>query len=176
MQSLFASGLVADVVAPNENVKRIMLMRGGVSANVAAAISNRVASDGHMIAGVVTKIKAYAELMNTDITIDVAERLLADTLKKSKTPIAMVQEMCDKLGVSYDAVCGAGRNRALVLARQVMMAVLHGATKLSLSDIGQYVGGRDHATVMYGLRQIEKTAASDLVLSAQINELVAEYK
>ena len=176
MQSLFASGLVADVVAPNENVKRIMLMRGGVSANVAAAISNRVASDGHMIAGVVTKIKAYAELMNTDITIDVAERLLADTLKKSKTPIAMVQDMCDKLGVSYDAVCGAGRNRALVLARQVMMAVLHGATKLSLSDIGQYVGGRDHATVMYGLRQIEKTAASDLVLSAQINELVAEYK
>ena len=176
MQSLFASGLVADVVAPNDNVKRVMLMRGGVSANVANALATRIASDGHTLAGVATKIKTYSELMNMDVTMDVAERLLADTLKKTKTPIAMVREMCGTLGVSYDAVCGSGRNRALVMARMIMMAVLHGATKLSLAEIGQYVGGRDHATVMYGLKQIEKQSASDLVLSAQINEMIAEYK
>ena len=175
-QSLFASGLVADVVAPNENVKRVMLMRGGVSANIAAALSNRIASDGHMIAVIATKIKTYTELMNTTMTMDVAERLLADTLKKSKTPIAMVRDMCDKLGVSYDAVCGSGRNRSLVLARMVMMAVLKGATKLSLTEIGGYVGGRDHATVMYALKQIEKQLATDLVLNAQINDMIAEYK
>jgi len=175
-QSLFASGLVADVVAPNENVKRVMLMRGGVSANVAAALANRIVADGHMIAGVATKIKAYAELMNADITIDVAERLLADTLKKSKTPIVMVRDMCEKLGVSYDAVCGSGRNRSLVLARMIMMAVLHGATKLSLAEIGGYVGGRDHATVMYGIDRIEKLKAGDLVLSAQLSQMIDEYK
>ena len=175
-QSLFASGLTADVVAPNDNVRRVMLMRAGVPASVAGALSNRIASDGHTINGVATKIKTYAELMNTNITMDVAERLLVDTLKKSKTPIAMVQDMCSRLGVSYDAVCGAGRARALVMARMIMMAVLKGATKLSLAEIGNYVGGRDHATVMYGLRQIEKMAASDLVLNAQINDMIAEYK
>ena len=88
----------------------------------------------------------------------------------------MVHDMCDKLGVSYDAVCGAGRNRALVMARGIMMTVLHGATKLSLNEIGNYVGDRDHATVMYALKQIAKQAATDLVLNAQINELIAEYK
>ena len=176
VQSLFASGLVADVVAPNENVKRVMLMRAGVAANVAATLATRVASDGHMVAGVAKKIRASAEIMNAEITMDVAEHLLADALKKSKSPIVMVKSMCEKLGVSYDAVCGAGRNRALVLARQIMMAVLHGATKLSLSEIGNYVGGRDHATVMYAIKQIEKQSATDLVLNAQINELVAEYK
>lgn len=175
-QSLFASGLVADVAAPNENVRRVMLMRGGVSANIAAELSGRISSDGRMVAGVATKIKTYSDLMNTEITMDVAERLLADTLKKSKTPIAMVHDMCDKLAVSYDAVCSSGRNRALVMARQIMMAVLHGATKLSLSEIGQYVGGRDHATVMYALKQIEKQLTSDLVLAAQINDMIAEYK
>lgn len=175
-QSLMASGLTADIASPNDNVRRVMLMRAGVAANIAGALSGRIASDGHMIAGIATKIKAYAELMNADITMDVAEHLLADTLKKSKTPIAMVKSMCEKLGVSYDAVCGAGRARNLVLARMVMMAVLHGATKLSLSEIGNYVGGRDHATVMYGLKQVEKLAATDLVLAAQVNELIAEYK
>ena len=175
-QSLFASGLTADVAVPNENVKRVMLMRAGVSANVAKDLAGRLPADGHMVSGVAKKINAYAELMNTNITTDVAEHLLADTLKKSKSPIVMVHDMCERLGVSYDAVCGAGRNRSLVLARMIMMRVLHGATKLSLSEIGGYVGGRDHATVMYALKQIEKQAASDLVLSAQINEMVAEYK
>ena len=175
-QSLFASGLTADVVAPNDNVKRVMLMRAGVSANVASALASRIASDGHMVAGVANKIKTYAELMNADVTVDIAERLLVDVLKKSKTPIAMVKSMCASMGVSYDAVCGTGRNRSLVLARQVMMVVLKGVTKLSLSEIGNYVGGRDHATVMYAIKQIEKQMASDLVLAAQINDMIAEYK
>ena len=57
-----------------------------------------------------------------------------------------------------------------------MMAVLKGATGLSLSEIGNYVGGRDHATVLYAVRQIEKQKANDLLLAAQIQQLINEYK
>ena len=78
--------------------------------------------------------------------------------------------------MSYDAVCGNGRSRSLVLARQTMMAVLKEATSLSLAEIGNFVGGRDHATVLYGIKQIEKQKACDLVLAAQIQQLVCECK
>ena len=88
----------------------------------------------------------------------------------------MVRDMCEKLAVSYDAVCGNGRSRALVLARQIMMVVLKEATQLSLSEIGNFVGGRDHATVLYAIKQIEKQKAADLVLAAQIQQLVSECK
>ena len=175
-QSLLASGLVADVVAPNAHVKSVMLSRAGVKADVANALCARIANDGHMIAGVAKKIRAYVDLMGSDVNMEIAQRLLADCLTTSKTPVVMVREMCEKLGVSYDAVCGAGRSRALVLARQTMMVVLKQATQLSLSEIGNFVGGRDHATVLYAIKQIEKQLASDLVLSAQIQELVSEYK
>ena len=175
-QSLLASGLVADVTAPNANVKREMLIRAGVKTDVADAIANRIACDGHMIAGVANKIKTYMELMGSDVNLDIAEHLLSDTLEKFKTPISMVKSLCEKLGVSYDAICGAGRARALVLARQIIMVVLKNSTRLSLAEIGTYVGNRDHATVMYSLRQIEKLKESDLVLSAQINQLIAECK
>jgi len=47
---------------------------------------------------------------------------------------------------------------------------------LSLSEIGNFVGGRDHATVLYAIKQIEKQKANDLVLAAQIQQLVAECK
>ncbi|MBP3316740.1 MAG: AAA family ATPase [Alphaproteobacteria bacterium] len=175
-QSLLASGLVADVVAPNAHVKSVLLRRAGVAADVANELANRIANDGHLVAGVATKIKTYSELMGANVDMDVAARLLSDTLERAKTPLAMVKNMCEKLGVSYDAVCGSGRSRNLVLARQTMMAVLKGATGLSLSEIGNYVGGRDHATVLYAIKQIEKQKATDLVLSAQINQLIAECK
>lgn len=175
-QSLLASGLVADVVAPNAHVKSVMLSRAGVKSDVANALCARIANDGHMIAGVAKKIRAYVDLMGSDVNMEIAQRLLADCLTTTKTPVVMVREMCEKLGVSYDAVCGAGRSRALVLARQTMMVVLKQATQLSLSEIGNFVGGRDHATVLYAIKQIEKQLASDLVLSAQIQQLVSEYK
>ena len=175
-QSLLASGLVADVVAPNAHVKSVMLMRAGVKSDVANALAGRVANDGHLVAGVAMKIKTYVDLMGASVDMDVASRLLADSLHATKTPAAMVRDMCEKLAVSYDAVCGAGRSRNLVLARQIMMVVLKGATTLSLSEIGNFVGGRDHATVLYAIKQIEKQQSSDLVLAAQIQQLIAECK
>lgn len=173
-QGLMASGLVADVVAPNAYVKSVMLKRAGVRADVVDALARRIANDGHMIAGIATKIKTYSELMGTAVDMDVAQRLLADTLQRAKTPVAMVRDMCEKLGVSYDAVCGAGRSRNLVLARQMMMVVLKEATHLSLAEIGNFVGGRDHATVLYAIKQIEKQKQNDLVLAAQIQEMISD--
>ena len=176
VRSLFASGLTADVFAPNAHVKTVMLQRAGVASDVAGALSQRVANDGHLVSGIAKKVKAYADLMGANVDMDVAQRLLADTLQQTKTPNAMVREMCDKLAVSYDAVCGNGRSRSLVLARQIMMVVLKNVTGLSLSEIGNFVGDRDHATVLYAIKQIEKLLATDLVLSAQIQQLIQEYK
>ena len=176
VQSLLASGLVADVVAPTTNVKRVMLMRAGVVSEVADAIAARIAGDGHLVGGVAMKIKTYAELMGQNVTMEVAQHLLADTLQKAKTPIAMVKSMCEKLGVAYDAVCGKGRCRAVVLARQMMMAVLKDATNMSLTEIGRVCGDRDHATVLYAISQIEKLKKTDLVLAAQMNQLIADCK
>ena len=171
-QSLLASGLVADVVAPSRVVRKQMFERAGVNADVADMIAGRILSDGHVIAGVLNKISAYREITGESINENVAERLLADTLKKSRSPIAIVKSMCDKLCVSYDAVCGTGRARALVLARQMMMVVLKNATGLSLVEIGQYVGGRDHATVMYGIDRIEKLKMNDLMRHLRLNHLL----
>ena len=58
----------------------------------------------------------------------------------------------------------------------MMMTVLKSATGLSLTEIGNMVGGRNHATVLYAISQIEKLKQSDLVLNAQIAQMIAECK
>lgn len=73
-------------------------------------------------------------------------------------------------------MCGRSRSRGVVLARQMMMVVLKDATNMSLTEIGRVCGDRDHATVLYAIAQIEKLKKTDLVLSAQIAQMIAEYK
>ncbi len=172
MQSLFASGLVVDVVAPNAFVRRNMLNRAGINGIVADELSKRIGADGHLVNGVINKIKTYQELMGESVDMDVAGRLLGDILNKNKTPMMMVKSMCEKMGVAYDEICGNSRARCLVRARQIMMSVLKCVTNLSLTEIGNVCGGRDHATVVYALSQIENQKASDLILNAEIDDLI----
>ena len=172
IQSLFASGLVVDVTAPNAYVRRAMLIRGGVDASVADELSKSIAADGHIVNGVINKIKTYTELMGERVDMDVASRLLGDVLSKNKTPIAMVKSMCEKMSISFDEICGNSRARRLVRARQIMMAVLKQSTNLSLTEIGNVCGGRDHATVVYALSQIEKQKNTDLILNAEIDDMI----
>lgn len=172
IQSLLASGLVVDVVAPNAYVRRSMLLRAGVKNDVAEELSKRIAADGHLVNGIINKINTYTELMGESVDMNVALHLLGDVLVKSKTPIAMVKAMCEKMSVSYDEICSNSRTRRLVRARQIMMATLKEVTNLSLTEIGNVCGGRDHATVVYALNQIESQKSTDLILGAEIADMV----
>lgn len=172
VQSLFASGLSVDIKTPNAYVRRLMLARAGVDNELANELAKQINGDGHLVNGIVNKIKTYTELMGERVNMDVASKLLSDVLNKAKTPLAMVRAMCEKMAISFDEICGNSRARRLVRARQIMMAALKEATGLSLSEIGNVCGGRDHATVVYALSQIEKQKTSDLILNAEIDEMV----
>ena len=172
MQSLFASGLVVDLVAPNVNVRRSILRNAGVDKDVCEELSKRLANDGHLIEGVINKINTYTELMGERVDMNIASRLLGDVMERAKTPISMVKSMCEKMCVSYEEICGNSRTRRLVRARQIMMCALKNATHLSLTEIGNVCGGRDHATVVYALNQIESQKSNDLVLGAEIDAMI----
>ena len=172
IQSLLSSGLVVDVMAPNAFVTRAMLIRGGVDTNVASELAKNISGDGHLIDGIINKIKTYEELMGQHVDMNIASTLLGDLLEKNKTPLSMVKTMCEKMSVSFDEICGNSRARRLVRARQIMMAVLKQTTNLSLTEIGNVCGGRDHATVVYALSQIEKQKMNDLILGAEIDEMI----
>jgi chromosomal replication initiator protein len=99
------------------------------------------------------------------------EKLLGDVLEKQNSPAGMVKKMCAKLGVALDDVMSAARTKRVVFARQKIMAALKRSTKLTLSEIGALVGGRNHASVLYAISQIEKAKLADMLLESELSEL-----
>jgi len=173
IQSLLSSGLVVNVVAPNVCVRKNMLIKSGMSREIADVLSKNLIEDGHVITGVVNKLKTYSELMGEKINLDIAMHLVRDVLqKKSNTPTSYVKSMAEKMGISYEDICSNSRIRRVTRARQIIMLALKKATNLSLTEIGNVCGGRDHATVVYSISQIEKQMSGDLILSAEINDLI----
>ncbi|MDR0967617.1 MAG: hypothetical protein LBL75_02165 [Rickettsiales bacterium] len=176
IQSVLASGLSVDLVAPSVSTRRAMLVRSGMSNTLAESVATKLPANAHIVMGAAKKMSAYAELMGEKITDAVAEKLLSDVLQKNKTPTMMIRAMCDKMGVSVDSVCGNSRTRGVVRARQIIMAALRGGTKMSLSEIGRALGDKNHATILYGLNQIDAACKTDLLLNAEIAQMTAECR
>jgi hypothetical protein len=60
-----------------------------------------------------------------------------------------------RYGVSVTELASARRSRDVVRARHHLMWLLRQETHWSLPHIGRFLGGRDHTTVMHGIRRHE---------------------
>jgi chromosomal replication initiator protein len=171
--SMLASGLSVDLAAPDSHAREKILEKSGIDSAAAKSIAERAPANGHVVAGISKKIAAWVELDCGELSEQVLEKLLCDVLLRRNTPAAMVKSMCAKLGVAFEEVMSATRARKIVFARQKIMAALKISTPMSLADIGRAVGGRDHASVLYAISQIEKAKESDMLLDSEIRQLNA---
>jgi len=170
--SILASGLSVDLTAPSIDVREKILLTSGIAQKDAHDIAARAPANGHVLSGIVKKISAWRELSCGELSAPVLERLLGDVLSKQNSPTKMVKDCCAKLGVAFDDVMSTTRTRAVVFARQKIMAALKGATNLTLAEIGRLVGGRDHASVLYAISQIDKAKETDMLLASEIMDLI----
>lgn len=67
----------------------------------------------------------------------------------------IVKDVADKTGISYEEMCGQSRKRPIARARQLAMWKLH-QEGISLTAIGSFLGGRDHTTVSWGIKVVNK--------------------
>jgi chromosomal replication initiation ATPase DnaA len=80
----------------------------------------------------------------------------------------MVSKEC---GVDFHDLMSARRYRSVVEARWVTFFLAHIHTRHSLVKIGHLAGGRDHSTVIHGLRKMRWRIANDPDVAMQIETL-----
>lgn len=137
-----------------------LLMDDGVLEFLALRISTNV----RVLEGALTRLFAFASLVGREITMDLTQDCLADVLRASERKIT-VEEIQRKVSEHYNIrlsdMIGPKRLRSYARPRQVAMYLCKKMTSRSLPEIGRRFGGRDHTTVMHGVRRIEELKQQD---------------
>ena len=111
-----------------------------------------------MLEGALIRVCAYASLTKEELSVELAERVLADILSDSEprpiTPTLILAKTSEMFGFSIEEIQGKSRRRPLVTARQVGMYVFRDETDLSYPAIAREFGGRDHTTVIHAVEKI----------------------
>ena len=175
IKSRLQSGLVVDL-HPTDYELRLGILQSKVERqkqqypelsidnNVLEFLALRISTNVRVLEGALTRLFAFASLIGRHITLEVAQDCLADVLRASERKIT-VEEIQRKVSEHYNIrlsdMIGPKRLRTYARPRQIAMFLSKQLTSRSLPEIGRRFGGRDHTTVMHGVRRIEELRSQD---------------
>jgi chromosomal replication initiator protein len=178
LRSRFEGGLIADVQPPDYEMRLAILrikdedLRLGLPSEVAEYIAQKDHSNIRELEGALNKVVARAQLTNEPMDLSLAMEALADGLRGSRRTVVTKEEVIGAVlhyfSVGRRELVGKSRTKEIVLPRQVAMYLLRAETDASLLEIGGELGGRDHTTVLHGIRQIERALATDPTLRSNV--------
>ena len=137
-------------------------------------LAHRITTNVRVLEGALMRLYAYASLVGREITLDLTQDCLADILRASdrKVTVEEIQrKVADHYSVRLSDLIGPKRQRTIARPRQVAMYLSKQLTLRSLPDIGRRFGGRDHTTIMHGVKKIEELMATDSQLSDDLQLL-----
>ncbi|MDR9393903.1 MAG: chromosomal replication initiator protein DnaA [Roseovarius sp.] len=127
-------------------------------------LAHRISTNVRVLEGALTRLFAFGSLVGRPITLDLAQDCLADVLRASDRKIT-IEEIQRKVSEHYNIrlsdMIGPKRLRSFARPRQVAMYLCKQMTSRSLPEIGRRFGGRDHTTVMHGVKRIEELRTQD---------------
>ncbi len=179
LRSRFEWGLTADIQSPDLETRLAILRakaerRGRqVPDEILETIAHQMQSNIRELEGALTRVLAYSDLRGIPMTMDLVDLALGDMLPKQRTlaPEGIVQAVAEAFNLPMDRILGRDRSREVALPRQIAMYLLREETDISLPQIGEVLGGRDHTTVMYGYDKVADLLERDERLRRQVTQL-----
>ena len=182
--SRFEQGITVDVKPPNLET-RIAILRMLAEQNhirvpndVLNLIAERFANNVRELEGALKRVIAMASLNHQPVTRALTERTLQDffTTDVEVKPTDIIARVAKYFHLTFDDIVGPGRPRSVTLARQIAMYLTRDMTSMSLMNIGQIFGGRDHTTVMHACKHIADKMQEKQEIYNYVNELTVELK
>ena len=137
-------------------------------------LAHRITTNVRVLEGALTRLFAFANLVGREITLELTQDCLSDILRASDRKIT-IEEIQRKVSEHYSIrlsdMIGPKRLRTIARPRQVAMYLAKQLTPRSLPEIGRRFGGRDHTTIIHGVRKIEDLMSIDSQLSDDLQLL-----
>jgi chromosomal replication initiator protein len=179
LTSRFEWGLTADIQPPDFET-RLAILRSKAERisckmpdDLMALIARRVQSNIRELEGGLTRVAAFADLSGLPYSPQLVETALADLLprRSEMNPTEILRRVAETFNVSVDSLLSRDRSRSVALPRQVAMYLMREEANISLPQIGEALGGRDHTTVMYGCEKVTEMLEQDDRLRRQVIEI-----
>lgn len=165
LRSRFEWGLTVDIQSPDYETRMAILRKKedlegyNIDNEVIKYIATNIKSNIRELEGALTKIVALSKLdHNKEITIALAEEALKDIISPNSerkiTPELIIQIVADHFGITPLDISSQKRNKEVAFPRQIVMYLCQNMTGASLQEIGKYLGGRDHTTIIHGRDKI----------------------
>ncbi len=181
LRSRFEWGLITDIQAPDLETRIAILQRKAtadrlnISEDVLQYIANQINTNIRELEGALIRVVAYSSLVNSDISVSLAEEALKDIIAPEKprtVTVSHIQKVIgDHFGLKVEELKAKRRTKNIAFPRQIAMYLTRELTNLSLPKIGEAFGGRDHTTVLHACEKISNQLKSDEQLSKTVHRL-----
>ena len=135
-----------------------------IASGVLEFIAHRISSNVRVLEGALTRLFAFADLIGCEITMDLTQECLSDILRASDRKVTMdeiIKKTCEHYHLRQSDLMSPSRARNIARPRQMAMYLCKKLTTRSLPEIGRKFGGRDHTTILHGVRKIEELISVD---------------
>ena len=168
--SRFKWGLVTEIESPCYETRMAILIRKSrergreIDERVASLLAEHIDTNIRELEGAVNRLLTFAGLAGREITVELAREVLRDVFQVRKGAPTMddiIRVVIDHFGVKLPELQSRKRTNAIAFPRQVVMYLARKITRHSLEEIGGFLGGRDHSTVLYAVEKISRLAGED---------------
>ena len=142
-----------------------------IGAGVLEFLAHRISTNVRVLEGALQRLFAHASLLQREITLEVAQECLIDILRTNDRKISIddiQRKVAEHYNVRLADMMGPKRARNVARPRQIAMYLSKQLTCRSLPEIGRRFGGRDHTTIMHGVRKIEELVGEDNGLAEDV--------
>ena len=178
-RSRFGWGMIADINAPDYETRVAILRKKCENLNkkiddsIIQYIANNIKSNIRELEGALNKILAFSKLNNIPITQSMAEEALKDMIsphqEKEITPELILQVVCEHYNINEQAVLSSKKTKDISAVRHIFMYLCRDCINdISLMNIAEFLGKKDHTTIMHGIRKIETDIEKDFKLKSNI--------
>ena len=141
-------------------------------------IAERVRENVRELEGVLIRLQAYTRMDGSVVTMDAVRETLRHFHSDESTAAVTVDDVLQAVGVYFDLkradLVGAGRQRKIAAPRHMAMYIVRKLIGLSYPEIGEAFGGRDHTSIMHGVKKIEASIETDGKLRNLANYLIRQ--
>jgi chromosomal replication initiator protein len=187
LRTRFSWGLITDISEPDLETRIAILQRKikseglEIGDDVLLYIANSIETNIRELEGALTRVLAYSSLMNEDISealaIEALKNLIPTSTSNKSVSILDIQKLvANHYHLRLEDFKSKTRTKTIAFPRQIAMYLTRSLTSLSLPQIGEEYGGRDHTTVMHACEKIKELQKEDRLFFQQMETFKKSLK